>query len=24
MMTDTLIKAGRPDTPWARACYVGR
>jgi len=24
MMTDALIKAGRPDTSWARACYVGR
>jgi len=23
-MTDALIKAGRPDTSWARACYVGR
>jgi len=24
MMTDALIKAGRPDTSCARACYVGR
>jgi len=24
MMTDVLIKAGRPDTSCARACYVGR
>jgi len=24
MMTDGLIKAGRPDTSCARACYVGR
>ena len=24
LMTDALIKAGRPDTPCARACYVGR
>jgi len=23
-MTDFLIKAGRPDTSCARACYVGR
>jgi len=23
MMTDALIKAGRPDTSSARACYVG-
>jgi len=23
-MTDALIKAGRPDTSCARACYVGR
>jgi len=23
-MTDALIKAGRPDTSGARACYVGR
>jgi len=24
MMTDALIKAGRPDTPCARAYYDGR
>jgi len=24
MMTDALIKAGRPDTSCACACYVGR
>jgi len=24
MMTDALIKAGRPNTSWAHACYVGR
>jgi len=24
MMTDALIKAGRPDTSCALACYVGR
>jgi len=24
MMTDALIKAGKPDTSCARACYVGR
>jgi len=24
MMTDALIKAGRPDISCARACYVGR
>jgi len=24
MMTDALIKAGRPHTSCARACYVGR
>jgi len=24
MMTDALIKAGRPYTSCARACYVGR
>jgi len=24
MMTDALIKAGRPDTSCARGCYVGR
>jgi len=24
MMIDTLIKARRPDTSSARACYVGR
>jgi len=24
MMIDAVIKAGRPDTSWARACYVGR
>jgi len=24
MMTDALITVGRPDTSWARACYVGR
>jgi len=24
MMTDALVKAGRPDTSWARACYVDR
>jgi len=24
MMGDALIKAGRPDTSCARACYVGR
>jgi len=24
MMIDALIKAGRPDTSCARACYVGR
>jgi len=24
MVTDALIKAGRPDTSCARACYVGR
>jgi len=24
MMTDALIKAGRPDTSCARACYVDR
>jgi len=24
MMTDDLIKAERPDTSCARACYVGR
>jgi len=23
-MTDALIKAGRPDTSCARACYAGR
>jgi len=23
-MTDTLIKAGRPDTSCTRACYFGR
>jgi len=23
-MIDALIKAGRPDTSCARACYVGR
>jgi len=24
MLTDALIKAGRPDTSWACARYVGR
>jgi len=24
MMTDALIKAGRPEMSCARACYVGR
>jgi len=24
MMTDAFIKAGKPDTSCARACYVGR
>jgi len=24
MMTDALIKAGRPETSCASACYVGR
>jgi len=24
MMIDALIKAGKPDTSCARACYVGR
>jgi len=24
MMTDALIKVGRPDTSCARTCYVGR
>jgi len=24
MMTDALIKAGRPETSCARLCYVGR
>jgi len=24
MMTDALIKSGRPDTSCARPCYVGR
>jgi len=24
MMTDALIKAGRPDTSCTSACYVGR
>jgi len=23
MMTDTLIKVGRPDMSWGCACYVG-
>jgi len=23
-MTDALIKAGRPDTSCAHACYIGR